>query len=128
MHASPRRAICRAVGDSDIWIARGRKWQPLFPVKNQGRLIASSAVDTVPGNRKPPTVVKASLEPGDLFVLMSDGVGDPLGDGEGDVGEFLADAWRRPPAPLEFAAQVQFRRRTFTDDRTVVALWIPSEA
>jgi hypothetical protein len=68
-------------------------------------------------------VIHAELGPQDVLVLMTDGVGDALGDGTGPVGDFLAERWRVPPTNLEFAAHVDFQRNTFDDDRTVVALW-----
>jgi hypothetical protein len=57
-----------------------------------------------------------------LFV-MTDGVGDPLGDAAGEVGQFLGEVWRAAPDVLTFAAQVGFARQTYDDDRTVVGVW-----
>jgi hypothetical protein len=62
------------------------------------------------------------VRPGEVLVLMSDGVGDPLVDGAGEVGRVLSGAWRRPPRDVDFAAQVGFAKRTYDDDRTVVAV------
>jgi hypothetical protein len=55
---------------------------------------------------------------------MTDGIGDPLAAGTGEVGRFLTGVWSTPPASgLEFAAHVGFARRSFDDDRTAVAFW-----
>ena len=62
--------------------------------------------------------------PDDVLVLMTDGIGDPLRDGAGQVGRLpgghVGDARR---SPLEFAAQVDFTRKSHDDDRTAVAVW-----
>ncbi|GAA1577286.1 hypothetical protein GCM10009827_118920 [Dactylosporangium maewongense] len=114
-----------AVGDSSAWALRdGRHWQPMFETKNSGDGAATSVTRALPLSR-PPTgrAIMTAVRKGDVVVLMSDGVGDPLEDGSRTVGRFLAEAWREPPAPLQFAAQVDFARKTHDDDRTAVAVW-----
>jgi hypothetical protein len=56
-------------------------------------------------------------------VLITDGVGDPLGSGGGTVGRFLAHMWATPPEILAYAQHVGFYRKSFTDDRTAVTVW-----
>jgi serine/threonine protein phosphatase PrpC len=114
-----------AVGDSSAWVLRdGHVWQPMFEVKNGGEGAASSVTKALPLSRPPaPRGVTTTVKKGDVVVLMSDGIGDPLEDGSRTVGRFLAEAWREPPAPLQFAAQVDFARKTHDDDRTAVAVW-----
>jgi hypothetical protein len=116
-----------SLGDTSAWLLRPdhpMPWTPLQEMKNASSAVASSstaAVPAVPRTLAPPVVTE--LRAGDVLVLMSDGVGDPLGGGTGEVGEFLAEAWRTAPDPLTFAAQVGFRRRSYDDDRTVLAVW-----
>lgn len=112
------------VGDSSAWLLAGGRWRPLQAVKNMGETIYSSVVTALP--TMPPVLpeaVRTTVAAGEALVLMSDGVGDPLDDGTGEVGEFLAARWRTPPADLDFAAQVSFQRRSYDDDRTALALW-----
>lgn len=122
-----RRAHVMSLGDTSAWLLRPDRpepWLPLQAVKNAGSTVASAstaAVPAVPRTLAPPVVTE--LCPDEVLVLMSDGVGDPLGGGTGEVGAFLADAWRSAPDPLTFAAQVGFRRRSYDDDRTVLAVW-----
>jgi hypothetical protein len=116
-----------SLGDTSAWVLRPgttSAWNSLQAVKNSDSVIASSATMALPGvpvELAPP--VTAGLRPGEALVLMSDGVGDPLGGGTGEVGEYLVDAWREPPDPFTFIAQVGFRRRSYDDDRTVLAIW-----
>ena len=112
------------VGDSSAWVRNVQAgWENLNGIKNDGAAIASSATAALPMV----TSFRAArhrMETGEVLVLMSDGVGDPLGAGDNDLGRFLARAWERPPSPLEFAAQVDFARKSFDDDRTAVAVWL----
>lgn len=112
------------LGDSSGWLlADGVRWVPL----GDSRTRATSSP-----NRPPPACRCfprgtprwcAELAAGSALVLMSDGVGDPLGGGTGDVGRALAASWATPPHPIEFLAQVDFGRKTFDDDRAAVAVW-----
>ncbi len=114
-----------AIGDSAAWVLRGgTTWEPQQTIKNEGSTIASSrvkAIPLLPAELDPP--VATTLLPADVLVLMTDGIGDPFGDGSGSVGRFLAEVWTRPPPPLGFAAHVDFARRTHDDDRTALAIW-----
>lgn len=112
-------------GDSSAWILRaGQHWEPQQPIKNEGADLASSATAALPYlPDNPPIPVHTVLAPADVLLLVTDGVGDPLGNGAGTVGGFLAENWRTPPEPLAFAAQVDFARKSHDDDRTAVALW-----
>jgi serine/threonine protein phosphatase PrpC len=115
-----------ALGDSSAWLLRPGEtipWQPLCQVVRTDVITSTStfAVPALPADIGDP--VSAELDAGEVLVLMTDGVGDPLGTGVGDVGAFLAHEWVRPPTPLAFAAQADFARITFDDDRTVVAIW-----
>lgn len=112
------------VGDTSGWVLRAGEWHPQQAVKNAGAEIHTSAVVALPMlPRALPAPVRTEIRPGEALVLMTDGVGDPLGDGTGAVGEFLGEVWQRPPHDLEFAAHVAFTRRSYDDDRTVVAVW-----
>jgi hypothetical protein len=112
-------------GDTSAWVLRAnRGWENLQPIKNQGVAIASSGTRAIPlVPREADLPVTTSLHPGDALALVTDGIGDPLGNGGGDVGAFLSTVWRRPPPALEFAAHVDFARKSFDDDRTAVVFW-----
>ncbi len=114
-----------ALGDTSAWVLRNGRWEPQKPVKNAGAAIASSgtaAIPVLPATLDAP--VRTTVRPGEALVLVSDGVGDALGAGCGDVANFLAEVWAwSPRTSLEFAAHVGFARKSFDDDRTAVALW-----
>lgn len=117
------------VGDSSAWVLRADGWQALSEVKNAGADVATSAVEALPRVRQRDRPrLHASVRPGEALVLMTDGVGDALGDGRGEVGAFLGTAWRTPPHEVDFVGQIGFGRKSFDDDRTVIAVWpaVPS--
>lgn len=111
------------LGDTSAWLVRPGRLDSITPVKNEGAEIATSRVQAFPRFDR---LVTSELElvPGDALLLMSDGVGDTLGNGAGEVGARLASWWAAPPGLHRFGAQVDFQRRTFDDDRTVVGLWV----
>ncbi len=120
-----RVATVLPIGDTSVWVLRASgSWDSVTPIKNEGEAIASSAVFALP--LLPSSSLMASttrLDPGDAIFVVTDGIGDPLGDGTGEVGQALARVWASPPNRYEFLAQVDFGRRSHTDDRTVVAVW-----
>jgi hypothetical protein len=63
----------------------------------------------------------------DGLFFMTDGVGRPL-ETIAAVRESLAEWWATEPTVFEFAAQVEFARRSHMDDRTVVGVWPVREA
>lgn len=109
-------------GDSSAWVLADGEWSSLTAIKNEGAEIASMEVRGLPLVGACSTT-DGALTAGEVLVLMTDGLGDALGSGSGDVGEFFSNAWKRAPDPHAFAAQLDFFRRSFDDDRTAVAIW-----
>lgn len=123
LHPSRERtAWCARTGDSDARLLTKEGWRPVFAAEERSA-IASSATATLPLSADAVEARLIDWREGEALVILSDGLAKPLGSGQGAVGRFLARAWAEPPDPLEFAIQVQFRRRTFDDDRTAVVLW-----
>ncbi|SNY65262.1 protein phosphatase 2C domain-containing protein [Paractinoplanes atraurantiacus] len=110
-------------GDSTALLLGDGTWTPLGAVKNDGAEIASTAVTALPGEVPAIRPQARMLRPGQALVVISDGLGDPLGSGGGVVGRFLATMWQRPPDLLAYAGHVGFYRKSFTDDRTAVTIW-----
>jgi hypothetical protein len=69
--------------------------------------------------------VEITVSSGQALLVGTDGFGDPLGGGTGDVGELFSDVLSvgHVPSLLEFAHTLDFSRETFDDDRTLVAVW-----
>ncbi|MEV4284850.1 protein phosphatase 2C domain-containing protein [Nonomuraea bangladeshensis] len=117
------------IGDSAAWAldpARAR-YRPLFPAKADGDLVPTS-VAALPRVPEPLERWSGRLAPGQVLLVGTDGFGDPLGDGDGQVGALFAEHLAVPPPPLWLAHLLDFSRETFDDDRTLLALWPRSEA
>ncbi|MBO3737811.1 protein phosphatase 2C domain-containing protein [Actinoplanes flavus] len=121
-----RAVIASLAGDSAALVLDGDGWRPVTAVKGEGEEVASNAVRPLPREVEPEPVT-LTLRPGDVLAVITDGIGDPLGGGGGVVGRFLAEQWAEPPDTIEFANQVGFYRKTFMDDRTVIAVWVAPE-
>ena len=115
-------AMAVAAGDSSVMLLTGEGWEPLTAIKNEGEDIASSAVSPLPREATVEPIARYLCD-GDVLAVVTDGIGDPLGRGQGVVGRFLAKMWREPPDLLAFAQHAAFYRKSFSDDRTAVVVW-----
>jgi serine/threonine protein phosphatase PrpC len=116
------------IGDSCGWILRQGRFAPVLRHKTDAASpVVSSAVEPLP--RVPVRIrpVEVALPPGGALIVATDGIGDPLGDGTGLVGQLLATTLATPPTALGLARVLDFSRETFDDDRAAVVIW-PSAA
>jgi hypothetical protein len=131
------RAYLVGAGDSPAWLLSSGEFIEILAGKTVAADgIASSAVVGLP--RVPTEVIPAvvDLGDGDVLLIGTDGIGDPLGTGHGGVGNLFREVLTGPSVPslIEFAHAVDFSREAFDDDRTLVAVWprkqvpAPSEA
>ncbi|MEW1805158.1 protein phosphatase 2C domain-containing protein [Pseudarthrobacter sp. NPDC080039] len=112
-------------GDSSILLLRDMKWALIAGGKTSSADVVDSTVYALPlFSPEAPKVVSETLRSGEALFLMSDGVGDPLGSGDGEVGRLLAGRWSNVPEKWSFARDIDFHRETFDDDRTVVGVWL----
>lgn len=115
-------ALAVASGDSSALVLSRGRWCPVTPVKNADSDMISNAVLALPRSVEV-APVSGFLQPGEALVVVTDGIGDPLGKGTGEVGRFLGAHWSRPPDLVAFAAHAAFYRRGFADDRTAAVVW-----
>ncbi|WP_292975793.1 protein phosphatase 2C domain-containing protein [Mycobacterium sp.] len=126
LEAGLMRAHLVGIGDSGAWLLSSNGFRALLggkAITNDG--LTSSAVIGLP--RVPSELCLEVVDFGgsDVLLLGSDGIGDPLGSGQGGVGNLLRDLLTatRPPSLVEFAHALDFSRENFDDDRTLVAVW-----
>jgi hypothetical protein len=120
------RAYLMGAGDSPAWLLSSGEFIEILAGKMPAADgIASSAVVGLP--RVPTEVIPAvvDVEDGDVLLIGTDGIGDPLGTGHGGVGNLFREVLTGPSVPslIEFAHAVDFSREAFDDDRTLVAVW-----
>lgn len=112
------------VGDTSAWILRHDRYRSVLKDKHDPRQqVISSAVTPLPV--LPDRVMSVTIGlPSDAVLLVgTDGFGDALGDGDGQVGQLFATSLRTPPPGRAFAHLLDFSRETFDDDRTLVGIW-----
>lgn len=117
------------VGDSSAWLLRRGQYRSVLAEKHHRRqAVISSAVTPLP--RLPDRIRPVTVDLPDDGVLLigTDGFGDPLGDGDGQVGRLFADWLATPPPATALAHLLDFSRETFDDDRTLLAIWPRSAA
>lgn len=114
------------IGDSGAWLldtSTGR-YEPLFGLKSDAdTVVVSNVVTPLPSVPDQLERTTARLTPGRVLLVGTDGFGDPLGDGDGQVGALFASQLAVPPAPLWLAHLLDFSRETFDDDRSLLAVW-----
>jgi serine/threonine protein phosphatase PrpC len=108
------------VGDSEAWVLHEERWQRLDGHDDD---LVTPAVFALPRVPEHLDVHEVELTEGDVLVLGTDGLGGPLGDGSGSVGNRFAESLATVPTPLELAHLLDFSRETFDDDRTLVVVW-----
>jgi hypothetical protein len=120
-------SLCR-VGDSGAWVLESTDehyhYHPIFTPKiSADSVVVSNAVRPLPRLPEPVEQQTFTLTPGGVLLVGTDGFGDPLGDGDGQVGALFAEHLAAPPRPLGFAHLLDFSRETFDDDRTLLGIW-----
>jgi hypothetical protein len=112
------------IGDSGAWVLRGDHYSPVVGRKNDpAAQVISSAVSPLPRIPEHLTPIDFLLHPGAVLLTGTDGFGDPLGDGEGQIGHLFAEHLRTPLPARGLAHLLDFSRDTFDDDRALIAIW-----
>ena len=117
------------VGDSPLWHLDGQgQWRQLAGPAEEDAEVHSTQVSALPSPDGGGCQVASFRVAGGAVFLMSDGVANPL-RWSVQVQEALADWWggAMPPDLYAFAAEVAFARKTHTDDRTVVGIWLAAD-
>ncbi|WP_194894106.1 hypothetical protein [Catenulispora pinisilvae] len=126
----PRIQVCR-IGDSGAWLLDRTtgSYHALFRAKKG----SDSDIDPLTSVTAAAAAAAAATEPvehvvehltgSEILLVGSNGFGDPLGDGDGAVGELFARHLTVPPTPLRLAHVLDFAGQRFDDDRTLVGVW-----
>lgn len=117
-------ATAVTVGDSAVGILSGEGLSMLQGGKRGTGGISSSAVLALPRRPELVEIQTATVAPGEVLLVGTDGIWDPLGSGNNRVGELFREALLPgPPSLMQFGRITDFSRETWDDDRTLVAVW-----
>jgi serine/threonine protein phosphatase PrpC len=120
------RAHLTSAGDSVAWLLSAGQFVEIVAGKAVSAAgVASSAVVGLPRLPSEVIPVVVDIAEDDVLLIATDGIGDPLGNGQGGVGNLFRELLTKTSVPslIEFAHAVDFSRETFDDDRTLVAVW-----
>ncbi|MEV7125652.1 protein phosphatase 2C domain-containing protein [Streptomyces sp. NPDC093260] len=123
--AGPVAELCR-VGDSGAWVldrSDGRYHALFGPETGSDSPLVSNVVTPLPHVPDPLELTVVRLEAPHTLLVGTDGFGDPLGDGDGQVGALFARQLATPVPSPWLAHLLDFSRETFDDDRTLLAVW-----
>jgi serine/threonine protein phosphatase PrpC len=118
-----RRFVVMRLGDSTAFLLQGGKLSEFGSPKTAGGQVVDSVTEALPGDPRAVIMAQGELSRGDVLILCSDGLSDPMGNGE--VKEQLIKWWSDEEVPgiLEFGWQLGFRAKSFGDDRSAVCIW-----
>ncbi|WP_309243690.1 protein phosphatase 2C domain-containing protein [Streptomyces sp. CAI-85] len=116
------RVLC-SVGDGGLFVLREGGWHHVDP--DAGGDLLDTRTEALPHAY---SSVKATLlrtGPGEVLLLGTDGVTNPLTQKDPEFARRLADAWGGPEVPSlsDFLWQAQTRAKSYDDDRTVICVW-----
>jgi hypothetical protein len=116
------------VGDSGVWLLSGARFHAVAGGKDDSSGITSNDVAPLPYVPDVIEPIEIPVKPGEVLLFGTDGFGEPLGSGDGDLGRLFRAALETIPSPLSFANALDFTRKYFVDDRTLVAIWPREDA
>ncbi|MDT0326864.1 protein phosphatase 2C domain-containing protein [Nocardiopsis lambiniae] len=111
------------IGDSPVFLLRDGVWEPRPGASDGDPIIVDTRTDALPGRVSTVHMTDGTLAPGDVLVLCTDGLAGPMAADA--VADRLAEWWGsgRVPGRMEFAWQLDFQAKSYSDDRTAVCVW-----
>ncbi|MFE9878166.1 protein phosphatase 2C domain-containing protein [Streptomyces sp. NPDC005784] len=114
-----------AVGDGGTALLRAGEWNlSLTDPEHDGDGMIDTRTAALPHGHRARACLLAPALPGDVLVLCTDGLSTPLA-GDAGMRDFLGSGWGEGavPGPADFLWQLQYRVKSYDDDRTAVVLW-----
>ncbi|KAB1986380.1 serine/threonine protein phosphatase [Streptomyces triticiradicis] len=114
-----------AVGDGGTALLRAGEWNlSLTDPEHDGDGMIETRTAALPHGHRARALLLGPALPGDVLVLCTDGLSTPLA-GDAGMRDFLGAGWGRGtvPGPADFLWQLQYRVKSYDDDRTAVVLW-----
>ncbi|MFD7446306.1 protein phosphatase 2C domain-containing protein [Streptomyces sp. NPDC059909] len=116
------RVLC-SVGDGGLFVLRQGRWEHGDP--NDGGGLLDTRTEALPHAYHSVKAALLRTVPGEVLLLGTDGITNPLTQKDPEFALRLADAWSGPvvPSMSDFLWQAQTRAMSYDDDRTVICVW-----
>ncbi|MFE5088113.1 protein phosphatase 2C domain-containing protein [Streptomyces mirabilis] len=118
-----RDRVLFSVGDGGLFVLRDGHWENGNPDDSEGLL--DTRTEALPHAYRSVKATLLHTVPGEVLLLGTDGITNPLTQKDPEFACRLADAWGEPKAPSlsDFLWQAQTRAKSYDDDRTVICVW-----
>ncbi|MET9472508.1 protein phosphatase 2C domain-containing protein [Streptomyces sp. NPDC002922] len=116
------RVLC-SVGDGGLFVLREGRWEHGDPDDGEGLL--DTRTEALPHAYRSVKATLLRTVPGEVLLLGTDGITNPLTQKDPEFARRLAEAWDGPEVPSlsDFLWQAQTRAKSYDDDRTVICVW-----
>lgn len=118
-----RDRVLFSVGDGGLFVLREGRWEQGDP--EGGEDLLDTRTEALPHAYHSVKATVLRTVPGEVLLLGTDGVTNPLTQKDPEFARRLADAWGGPEVPSlsDFLWQAQTRAKSYDDDRTVICVW-----
>jgi serine/threonine protein phosphatase PrpC len=118
-----RDRVLFSVGDGGLLVLRDGHWENRDPEDGEGLL--DTRTEALPHAYRSVKATLLHTVPGEVLLLGTDGITNPLTQKDPEFARRLADAWGEPEVPTlsDFLWQAQTRAKSYDDDRTVICVW-----
>ncbi|MGW4194610.1 protein phosphatase 2C domain-containing protein [Streptomyces sp. NPDC005004] len=118
-----RERVLFSVGDGGLLVLRDGHWTPGDPAR-AGDLL-DTRTEALPHAYRSVKATLLPAVPGEVLLLGTDGITNPLTQRNPEFAQYLAGAWGGPEIPSlsDFLWQAQTRAKSYDDDRTVICVW-----
>ncbi|GAA3636650.1 protein phosphatase 2C domain-containing protein [Streptomyces chitinivorans] len=116
-----RDRVVFGVGDGGLFVLRDTYWHHGTPA---GEGVIDTRTEALPHAYSTVESTLLRTVPGEVLLLGTDGITNPLTQKDPEFAQRLAHAWGgAAPSLSDFLWQAQTRAKSYDDDRTVVCVW-----
>lgn len=110
-------------GDGAVYaVSREKGWKTIKAGKARGGSIASNAVTALPVDPGKPIISFGSLDPGESLFIVTDGLGDMIGNGSSTLGGFFQDKFQQCSNIIQYLQMMDVSMYQADDDRTGILI------
>ncbi|MEU6369842.1 protein phosphatase 2C domain-containing protein [Streptomyces sp. NPDC046931] len=121
-NARIRERVLFSVGDGGLFVLREGSWYQWNHTEDGA--VLDTRTEALPHAYRSVKATLLAAEPGEVLLLGTDGITNPLTQKDPEFARRLAHAWGgEVPSLSDFLWQAQTRAKSYDDDRTVICVW-----